>query len=162
MSDKNSTENQKQLKKHAILIWLGLRDNSFTRQKTVKFGDSTAINSGRFYSIVTVVSLLSLWTISSVFQWIEPFFWPQIDAVLSRFSKLASEGFRNIALFDHVSISVYRVLSGVFYGSLVGIPLGLAMGLSSVIRGLVRPRDRIYAPHTAFGTDSIGNSMVWH
>ena len=140
MSDQNSTQPPiKKVSKHAMLIWLGLRDNSFTRQKTVKFGDSSAINSGRVYSIVTVISLISLWTISSIFEWVQPFFWPPIDDVISRFIKLFTEGFRNIALWDHVSISVYRVLSGVFYGSLVGIPLGLAMGLSSVIRGMFDP-----------------------
>ncbi|MCH9844152.1 MAG: ABC transporter permease subunit [Alphaproteobacteria bacterium] len=139
MSDQNSTQIPKKITKHAVLIWLGLRDNSFTRQKTVKFGDSSAINSGRFYSIITVVSLISLWTISSIFEWVQPFFWPPIDDVISRFMKLFTEGFRNIALWDHVSISVYRVLSGVLYGSLVGIPLGLAMGLSSVIRGMFDP-----------------------
>ncbi len=121
------------------LIWLGLIDNSFTRQKTVKFGDSSAVNSGRFYSILMVVSLLVLWILSSIYNWVEPFFWPPIDAVIARFTKLVDEGFRNIALWDHVSISIYRVLSGVFYGSLVGIPLGLAMGLSSVMRGLFDP-----------------------
>ena len=42
-------------------------------------------------------------------------------------------------LWEHVGISVYRVLSGVFYGALVGIPLGFAMGLSSVARGLFDP-----------------------
>jgi len=29
-----------------LSIWLGLSDNTFTRQKTVKFGDATAVNSG--------------------------------------------------------------------------------------------------------------------
>ncbi len=140
MSEQNSTQTPtKKINKHATMIWLGLRDNSFTRQKTVKFGDSSAINSGRFYSIITVVSLILLWTISSIFEWVQPFFWPPLDDVISRFMKLLTEGFRNIELWDHVSISVYRVLSGVVYGSLVGIPLGLAMGLSSVIRGMFDP-----------------------
>ena len=37
-------------------------------------------------------------------------------------------GFPQRSLWQHVGISVYRVLSGVFYGALVGIPLGFAMG----------------------------------
>ena len=53
--------------------------------------------------------------------------------------KLATEGFRNIPLWEHVWISVYRVLMGVFLGALVGIPLGFAMGLNAVVRGIFDP-----------------------
>jgi len=123
----------------ALLIWLGLADNSFTRQKTVKFGDANAVNSGRFYSILIVAALLILWLISSIFQLVEPFYWPSIGATFDRIVKLASEGFRNFALWEHVGISVFRVLTGVAIGAAVGIPLGFAMGLSSVARGLFDP-----------------------
>ncbi|MEM7652093.1 MAG: ABC transporter permease subunit [Pseudomonadota bacterium] len=123
----------------ALLIWLGLADNSFTRQKTVKFGDANAVNSGRFYSILIVAALLILWLISSIFQLVEPFYWPSIGATIDRVVKLVSEGFRNFALWEHVGISVFRVLTGVAIGAAVGIPLGFAMGLSSVARGLFDP-----------------------
>jgi taurine transport system permease protein len=123
----------------ATAIWLGIADNSFTRQKTVKFGDASAVNSGRIYSILIVAALFVLWGLSSYFQWVKPFFWPGIDGVASRIVKLVSEGFRNISLWEHIGVSVYRVLSGVVYGSLVGIPLGFAMGLSSVARGIFDP-----------------------
>ena len=122
-----------------LAMWLGLADNAFTRQKTVKFGDASAVNSGRFYSLVIVALLIGLWCLSSWFGWVKPFFWPPIDATISRAAKLANEGFRNISLLDHIWISVYRVLSGVVYGAVIGIPLGFAMGLSSVARGLLDP-----------------------
>lgn len=122
-----------------LAIWLGVRDNSFTRQKTVKFGDASAVNSGRAYGIVTVAFLIFLWWLSTSQGWIKPIFWPPLDEVFSRLGKLLDEGFRNVALWDHVSISVYRVLSGVFYGALIGIPLGFAMGLSSIAKGIFDP-----------------------
>lgn len=122
-----------------LAIWLGLADNSFTRQKTVKFGDASAVNSGRGYGFIMIAVLLILWYIATSFGWIKPIYWPSFAAVFDRLDRLMSEGFRNVALWDHVSISVYRVLSGVFYGALVGIPLGFAMGLSSVARGLFDP-----------------------
>ena len=131
-------ENQ-QTKRAKVYMWLGLIDNAFTRQKTVKFGDASAVNSGRFYSIVIVVFLMALWVLSSKFGWVKPFYWPTIDGTINRAMKLAMEGFRNVELWDHVWISVYRVLSGVVYGTLVGVPLGFAMGLSSVARGLFDP-----------------------
>lgn len=122
-----------------LAIWLGIADNSFTRQKTVKFGDSSAVNSGRAYGIVMVAVLLVAWWLATSLGLIKPIFWPSFDAVGTRLGKLMTEGFRNIPLWDHVSVSVYRVLSGVFYGSIIGIPLGFAMGLSSVVRGMFDP-----------------------
>jgi len=44
-----------------------------------------------------------------------------------------------VPLWEHVSVSVFRVFSGVFYGTLVGVPLGFAMGLSPVGRGIFDP-----------------------
>ncbi len=127
-------------KQHSgLMIWLGLADNSFTRQKTVKFGDPSAINSGRIYGIIMVAALLILWWASTSYGWIRPIYWPSFGEVGSRLVKLLTEGYRNVSLWDHVWASVFRVLSGVFYGSLIGIPLGLAMGLSSVARGLFDP-----------------------
>lgn len=137
----------------ALMIWLGLADNSVTRQKTVKFGDASAVNSGRFWSIVTVLGLLVAWYLATVMGWIDPIFLPPVDGrlypwpnpdfgrpgVLDRFASLMSDGYRNVALWDHVWTSVKRVLQGVFLGAVVGIPIGFAMGLSSFWRGLLDP-----------------------
>lgn len=122
-----------------LAMWLGLADNSFTRQKTVKFGDASAVNSGRFYSILIVTLLFVVWALSSAFGWVKPFYWPTIDGTIDRAIKLVSEGFRNVEIMEHIGVSVYRVLSGVLFGTLVGVPLGFAMGLSSVARGLFDP-----------------------
>lgn len=120
-------------------IWLGLADNTFTRQKTVKFGDASAVNSGRFYSILIICGLAMLWVLSSRLGMIEPFYWPTVGGTIDRISLLVTEGFRNVPLWEHVGISVFRVLTGVLCGALVGIPLGFAMGLSSTARGLFDP-----------------------
>lgn len=123
----------------ALAVWLGIADNSFTRQKTVKFGDASAVNSGRLYSLLVVVVLVAAWIVASAAGVVKPFFWPPIGAAMDRLFILVTDGFRNVSLWQHIGISVYRVLSGVFYGALVGIPLGFAMGLSSVARGLFDP-----------------------
>ncbi|MCY4549348.1 MAG: ABC transporter permease subunit [Defluviicoccus sp.] len=136
-----------------LAIWLGVADSSFTRQKTVKFGDASAVNSGRLWSIVTVVALIVAWSITTVGGVIDPIFWPPLEGglypwdnpnrakpgVIDRFMGLLSEGYRNISLWEHVGTSVKRVLLGVFFGALAGIPLGFAMGLNSAARGLFDP-----------------------
>lgn len=137
----------------ALAIWLGIADNSFTRQKTVKFGDASAVNSGRLWSIVTVVALLGGWFVATVAGLVDPIFWPPIEGslypwddpdrarpgVIDRFAELLTQGYRNVPLWEHVWTSVKRVLLGVFFGALVGIPLGFAMGLTSVARGMFDP-----------------------
>ena len=56
----------------SVAIWLGLADNSYTRQKTVKFGDPSAVNSGRAYSLITLFLLLVLWYVSTKAGWVRP------------------------------------------------------------------------------------------
>lgn len=137
----------------ALAVWLGVADNAFTRQKTIKFGDASAVNSGRLWSIVTVLTLLIAWWLATVTAWIDPIYWPPIEGtlypwenpdrakpgVIDRFVGLLTDGYRNVPLWEHVWTSVNRVLLGVFFGALVGIPLGFAMGLNSVARGLFDP-----------------------
>ena len=134
-------------------VWLGIADNSFTRQKTVKFGDASAVTSGRLWSIVTLVVLVLAWWLATVGGIADPIFWPPLEGslypwdnpnrakpgVVDRFISLVVEGYRNISLWEHIGTSVKRVLLGVFFGALVGIPLGFAMGLNSVARGLFDP-----------------------
>ncbi len=136
-----------------LAVWLGIADTAFTRQKTIKFGDASAVNSGRLWSIVTVVSLLVGWWLATVTGWIDPIYWPPLEGslypwedpararpgVIDRFVGLLTDGYRNVPLWEHVWTSVNRVLLGVFFGALVGIPLGFAMGLNSVARGLFDP-----------------------
>lgn len=136
-----------------LAVWLGIADNTLTRQKTIKFGDASAVNSGRLWSVVTVIVLVGGWLTATLAGWIDPIFWPPIEGslypwddpargrpgVIDRFSSLLTDGYRNVALWEHVWISVKRVLLGVFFGALLGVPVGFAMGLNSVARGLFDP-----------------------
>ena len=133
--------------------WLGIADTSFTRQKTVKFGDASAVNSGRLWSVLTLILLILAWWLATIGGIIDPLFWPPLEGslypwdnpdrarpgVVDRFVSLFVDGYRNISLWEHVGTSVKRVLLGVIIGALVGIPLGFAMGLNSVARGLFDP-----------------------
>ncbi len=136
-----------------LAVWLGVADNPFTRQKTVKFGDASAVNSGRLWSVATVAALLFAWWAVTRWGLLDPIFWPPLDGglypwdnpararpgVVDRFASLVVEGYRNVPLWEHVWTSVRRVLLGVLCGALAGIPLGFAMGLNSVARGLLDP-----------------------
>jgi len=60
------------------------------------------------------------------------------DVVLA-FKTLATDGYRNVSLWDHIFASLRRVFLGLSLGVLVGVPVGLAMGLSNTLRGIFDP-----------------------
>lgn len=69
----------------------------------------------------------------------EPIWLPSPEAVVDRFVEIATEGYQNFTLWQHLGWSLLRVLAGFALGSLIGIPLGYAMGLSSWVRGWFDP-----------------------
>ncbi|WP_405401280.1 ABC transporter permease [Paracoccus sp. Ld10] len=69
----------------------------------------------------------------------EPIWLPSPEAVAARFAEIAQTGYQNFTLWEHLGASLMRVLAGFALGSLVGIPLGYAMGLSGWFRGWFDP-----------------------
>ncbi|MHA6264677.1 ABC transporter permease [Arenibacterium sp. CAU 1754] len=69
----------------------------------------------------------------------EPIWLPSPEAVVKRVGEIAGQGFRGSTLWEHLGYSLFRVVVGFFFGALVGIPLGYAMGLSNWFRGWFDP-----------------------
>lgn len=69
----------------------------------------------------------------------EPIWLPAPEAVFERFWEISTNGYQNVSLFEHVGWSLWRVFAGFVLGSMVGIPLGYAMGLSGWSRGWFDP-----------------------
>ena len=69
----------------------------------------------------------------------EPIWMPSPEAVVGQFFNIAKNGYQNVSLWEHVGWSLWRVAAGFVLGSLVGIPLGYAMGLSGWARGWFDP-----------------------
>ncbi len=69
----------------------------------------------------------------------EPIWLPSPEQVVSRFFEIASEGYQNFTLWEHLGWSLLRVIVGFVLGAIVGIPLGYAMGLSGWFRGWFDP-----------------------
>jgi len=64
---------------------------------------------------------------------------PAPEVTTNRFLELNAEGYRNFTLLQHTWASLQRVLLGFFFGALIGIPLGYAMGLTNWARGWFDP-----------------------
>ena len=69
----------------------------------------------------------------------EPIWLPSPEAVVARVGEIASEGYQNFTLWEHLFWSLFRVIVGFVIGAAVGIPLGYAMGLSDWFRGWFDP-----------------------
>ncbi len=69
----------------------------------------------------------------------EPIWLPPPEDVVGRVVEIASEGYRDSTLWEHLGYSLFRVIAGFFFGALVGVPLGYAMGLSDWFRGWFDP-----------------------
>ncbi|MEO0944001.1 MAG: ABC transporter permease subunit [Pseudomonadota bacterium] len=64
---------------------------------------------------------------------------PPPERVVERLGEIASEGYRDSTLWEHLGYSLFRVIVGFLAGALLGIPLGYAMGLSNWFRGWFDP-----------------------
>ena len=81
------------------------------------------------------LALLALWTLGAAQGWISSQVLPPPLFVLETLQDLASSG----DLWLHVSASLQRVLVGFVAGSLIGLALGTAMGLSRNVEAYVLP-----------------------
>jgi taurine transport system permease protein len=78
--------------------------------------------------------------------WVKPLFVPAPMTVVQKFFSIWDTGFTGTPFFEHVGISTARVFGAFILACLIGIPLGLAMGMSPVMRGLLDPPIEFYRP----------------
>lgn len=150
-----------------------------TDRKTVTFGDSSAVRSKPFWSLVSLIGLLSFWYLATktwgmpeafqepgrtdaqritlckqspecgadaFYQFWSPLTFPSVRDVWNAFFVLLDEGFKGHTLAEHTWASLYRVIRGMFFGSIIGIPVGFAMGLSSRLRGFFDTPVELFRP----------------
>ncbi|MEL6532751.1 MAG: ABC transporter permease subunit [Pseudomonadota bacterium] len=101
----------------------------------IDFGERTRVADGR----VTLTERGSLNFVPARGMQMEPLYLPSPEAVVARLWEIASEGYQNTPLWEHLGMSLFRVVAGFFFGALIGIPLGYAMGLSGWFRGWFDP-----------------------
>ena len=79
-------------------------------------------------------SLFVIWQLTSIYL-VGSVLFPPPTVVLRKGLMLARDGI----LFEHLSASLQRILAGFVAGSLLGIPIGLAMGSFRPVRKLLEP-----------------------
>lgn len=124
---------------HKLLAAIGVARSGEDARKTISFGDPSAAKGGLFWSGVSILFVFALWYAATYYEWTTPIFLPPPSSVWDKFVSVATDGFRNYTLVEHIGVSVYRLLVGFFMGCAIGIPIGFAMGLSRVCRGIFDP-----------------------
>lgn len=97
-------------------------------------------------SIATMGILLLVWWSVTEFGMVKPLFLPSPQAIVMKFIDVLNRGFTNTPLWEHVLISTARVFGAFLLACAVGIPLGLAMGMSPATRGIFDPVIEFYRP----------------
>jgi taurine transport system permease protein len=97
-------------------------------------------------SVLSILGIIFVWWLFTTMGWVKPLFLPSPQAVFFKFLDVWQNGFTNTPFLEHVGISAARVFGAFLLACLVGIPLGIAMGMSPLIRGLFDPPIEFYRP----------------
>jgi taurine transport system permease protein len=104
-------------------------------------GSSTTI------AIVTVVALLVLWWVATHNGWIRDLFLPTPERIITSFAeawKGEIQGGRPLP--EHFGWSLMRVFTAFALACVTAIPVGIAMGVSRIARGIFDPPVEFYRP----------------
>ena len=111
-----------------------------SRFKVPGEGSSVGIN------IVTVIVLLALWFAATNLGWVKPLFLPSPQAVFQQFYEYLTGQANDKPLWQHFSASLLRVTVAFWLAFIIAVPLGIAMGMSRVARGIFDPSIEFYRP----------------
>src|SRR5258705_1467461 len=101
--------------------------------RPVKFrGAGFTQGAGRISGGIALVLVIAFWQLAGSAGWVNPLFLPTPSAIALAIYKLALNG----ALWQHVSWSVMRIGSGWILGTVAGVIVGFAIGLSTLARGV--------------------------
>ena len=97
-------------------------------------------------SLVSIAGIIFVWWLVTAMGWVKPLFLPSPGAVVRKFMDVWANGFTNTSLLEHASVSAARVFGAFLLACVIGIPLGLAMGMSPFVRGIFDPPLEFYRP----------------
>jgi taurine transport system permease protein len=116
-----------------------------SEQKTSRYA-TTGEGSSAWMSFATIIGLVALWWVATHSGWIKPLFLPKPEAIWTAVRQSIAGDLDNNTLWVHIGWSLVRVLGAFVLAVVVGIPLGLAMGVSRWARGFFDPVIEFYRP----------------
>ena len=98
-------------------------------------------------SLAMLTVILAVWWTVAALQLISPLFLPPPDQVLQKLITIAGpQGFMDATLWQHLAASLTRIVLALLAAVAFGIPVGIAMGLSPTLRGILDPIIELYRP----------------
>jgi taurine transport system permease protein len=97
-------------------------------------------------SIITSLGLLLLWQFAAVREVVPAMFLPSPLAVAAKFVAVATDGFQDATLLEHLLASVGRVTAALIAAIVVGVALGFSVNLSKTAQGMITPVLEFYRP----------------
>ena len=97
-------------------------------------------------SMVVIGALIFVWWLVTQIGLIKPLFLPSPMGIIDAFVEVISNGFTGSSFWEHTWISTARVFGAFLLACVVGIPLGIAMGMSPLARGVFDPPIEFYRP----------------
>jgi len=141
---------------------------SARRSQVVDHYGAPGSGSSTLISSFTIVVLLGGWWAATHFGLVKPLFVPSPELVFSKFNKIACTahywerlqavlgllpevtaecaGFSDHPLHEHALASLYRVFSSFGLAVVTAVPIGIAMGMSRIARGVFDPPIEFYRP----------------
>lgn len=113
-------------------------------------------------SLGTLAVILAVWWTVAALQLISPLFLPPPGQVLQKLLVIAGpQGFMDATLWQHLAVSLTRIVIALLAAVLLGVPVGIAMGLSPTMRGILDPIIELYRPVPP-GLFTADGHLVWH
>jgi len=98
-------------------------------------------------STVTVVGLLVLWWVATHYGWIRDIFLPRPERIFTSFAEAWRGDIQGgKPLSEHFWWSLYRVFAAFVLACVTAIPVGIAMGVSRIARGIFDQPIEFYRP----------------
>jgi taurine transport system permease protein len=94
---------------------------------------------GGLIGLGTILALLAIWALAAALGWASPVFLPSPVKVWAAIGRVATEGYANATLLEHVGASLWRVTAALLCTMAVGIPAGLLIASSRIGRGILDP-----------------------
>jgi taurine transport system permease protein len=97
-------------------------------------------------SVVAIVTLLVAWAVVTNAGWIKPLFLPSPQAVALQFWEYITGAANDKTLWQHFLASMGRVFAAFALAVVTAVPVGIAMGMSRMARGIFDPPIEFYRP----------------
>jgi taurine transport system permease protein len=97
-------------------------------------------------SLSSVLSVLVIWYLITALKIVPSLFLPSPQAVWQKFLEVSQQGFMNATLWQHLAVSISRVLLALVAAIAIGVPLGLWMGLNKWVRAVLDPLVELLRP----------------